>query len=197
MELQTFIFLGPSGSGKGTQAHLLQQYIEEHDASRKVFKLETGAAFRAFIESDSYSAQLEHEVMARGVRAPDFLAIYLWAKIMIEKFTHNDQHFIIDGSPRSLTEAMALKTAMVFYGRIKPTVLYFHASRQWSISLMSNRGRSDDDIDNSNKRLNWYEHDVVPAVDYYRNDELFRFVEINAEQSIECVHKEILEKLSL
>ncbi|MDP3988662.1 MAG: nucleoside monophosphate kinase [bacterium] len=197
MELQTLIFLGPSGSGKGTQTQLLKQYIEEHDLVYPIFALETGAAFRNFIKGDSYSSQIERDVMARGIRAPDFLAIYLWAELLVKDFTHNDQHFLIDGSPRSLTEAVALKTAMEFYQRRKPTVVHFSASREWSVSLMSERGRLDDTIEDIHKRLDWYERDVVPAVDFYRNDPLFTFVEINAEQPIEAVHRDIIEKLAL
>ncbi|MDP3989072.1 MAG: nucleoside monophosphate kinase [bacterium] len=197
MELQTLIFMGPSGSGKGTQANLLDQYLRKYDTEHETFKLETGAGFRSFIEGDSYSAQLEKELMKNGVRAPDFLAIHIWSHIMIQYFKHSNQHVLIDGSPRSVPEAMALKTALLFYKLNKPTVLYFNASREWSIARMNERGRNDDDIENINRRLDWYERDVVPAIEIYREDPDVRVIEVDAEQTIEEVQAGIIEKLSL
>ena len=57
------------------------------------------------------------------------------------------------------------------------------------------RGRIDDNHDDIKTRLGWYETDVVPAIDFYKNNPKYNFIEINGEQTIEKVHQDILGKL--
>ena len=54
MELQTFIFIGRSGCGKGTQVTLLQEHFKKQDHKRHIFYIETGERFRQFIRSIVY-----------------------------------------------------------------------------------------------------------------------------------------------
>ena len=58
MSPQTFIFIGRSGCGKGTQAELLQKRVKEKDQSSEIFYLETGAYFREFLRGEKYSNKL-------------------------------------------------------------------------------------------------------------------------------------------
>ncbi len=44
-------------------------------------------------------------------------------------------------------------------------------------------------------RMGWFETDVLPALEIYRNDPRYRVLHINGNQTIEDVHKEIVEKL--
>lgn len=197
MKPQTVIFMGPSGSGKGTQAKLLTQFLEEHDADRKVFTLEVGKGFRELITQDHYTAQLEKAVMESGVRAPALLAVYLTAKQMIADVTDENMHFVIDGTSRSLPEAMIVADAMEFYKRESITVLFFDVSREWATERMTERGRADDTPEDIAKRLDWYEADVIPSMNYFREHEKVNVIDINGEQSVEEVHHEILTKLGL
>src|SRR5689334_7971892 len=121
---QTFIFIGRSGCGKGTQAELLHKYLDENDKDgHLVFYLETGARFREFISRDNFTAKLAKKVSDSGARQPDFLAVLMWANIVAENFT-NEEHLIIDGTPRSVAEATVLDSAVKFYNRQNPTVVY-------------------------------------------------------------------------
>lgn len=196
MNLKTFIFTGRSGCGKGTQVDLLKEYIAKNDTSNKpVFHLETGAQFRNFIKGDGYSSKLANEISKSGARQPDFLAIWAWSHILVEKLK-GGEHLIIDGTPRSLEEAKVLNTAMKFYGRIKPYVVYLNVSRDWSEKKLLSRGRADDGMDGIKKRLDWYERDVQPAIDFYKKDPNIIFLDINGEQSIEKVHDDIIAAIS-
>ena len=185
---QTIIFIGRSGCGKGTQARLLENYLKEN-----VLYLETGTKFRDFIKGDSFSSKLSQKVYENAGLQASFLAIYFWAKFLIENMK-GGEHLIIDGTPRYLEEAETLTTAMKFYGRT-PAVLYLNVSKKFSETHLRSRGRIDDlKEEDIQKRLKWFEESVMPAILYLKKEKTFRFLEINGEQSIEEVHKEILSK---
>lgn len=187
--LQTFIFIGRSGSGKGTQADLLIKDFAER--GQESFYIQTGDQFRKFLTSDSYSAQMAKMRSVAGTRQPDFMAIYMWAEVLIKEFKGGNLHLIFDGTPRSLVEAQALDTALDFYGRELVHVIALHVSHDCATSRLTKRGRNDDDEIGIKKRLAWYEKDVVPALDYYRTNSRYQLVEIDGERPIEDVHAEI------
>ena len=197
MERQTVIFMGPSGSGKGTQAKLLAQFLDEHDPARELFALELGQGFRELIQQDNFTAKREREVMEAGIRAPAMLAIYITAKQMMDQIKHEDYHYVIDGTSRSLPEAKMVIEMLKFYSRRNITVLFFDVAREWAVDRMLERGRADDTIEDINSRLDWYEADVLPSVSFFREHKDVTVIDINGAQDIEDVHKEILEKLSL
>jgi len=196
MTNQTFIFIGMSGCGKGTQAKLLHEYLIREDPNTTVYYLQTGSHFREFIKGDTATQKMANQIMEDGEREPDFLAIWIWAGVFI-KDIQDHEHFIIDGTPRSYNEAVVLDTAMKFYKREKPKVVFMRISREWAKERLRGRGRADDieesDVEN---RLDFFEEDVMPAVEYYREHPDYEFIEINGEQTIEAVHKDLMEKIS-
>jgi len=196
MEKKTIILIGRSGCGKGTQASILKGYFKKNDKeSRDVFYLETGAEFRRFIEEDGYTNELSHKVYEDGGRQPDFLAVHIWAHIFIKNLS-GDKHVLIDGTPRSLNEAKVLDTAIKFYGRKDTTVVYLNVSEQLSIDRLHGRGRMDDKSDEMiKKRFEWFENDVKPAIEYYKNNKDYVFLEIDGEQPVEEISQEIINSI--
>lgn len=196
MNPQTFILIGRSGCGKGTQAKLLETYLENAGSTHPVFYYESGALFREFISKENYSSKISKELYTLGSRQPTFLAIKMWASFFVEHLTGNE-HFIIDGTPRSLLEAQALDTALNFYGR-KANVIYLDVTRAWSEKHLLARGRADDtNKKNIEVRLNWFDTDVVPAIDYYKTNSPHNFMHIHSEQPIELVHEDIVKRIKL
>jgi len=192
---ETFIFIGPSGCGKGTQAELLVSYLKENDSQREVFYLESGEKIRNFMASESYSSKLSREFYEKGMLQPEFLAVWVWSDILIENLKGNE-HLVVDGTPRKLREAKVFDTALRFYKREGTNVVFLNVSNTWSKERLTKRGRVDDKMyGDIEKRLNWYEKDVVPTIEYLKNDPNYKFHEINGEQSIEQVHKEIIRKI--
>jgi len=195
MDLKTFIFIGRSGCGKGTQAKLLNEFLKKNHTAYDVFYLQTGQYFRDFVAKDGYSNKIASRVMEEGGRQADFLAVWIWSNAFLENI-ENKEHLVIDGTPRSLDEARILDTAMKFYNREKPFVIYMDVSREWSEERLLARGRADDlEIEDIRKRLDWFEGDVLPAVDFYRDNNDYNFINVNGEQPIEEVNKEIIEKV--
>jgi adenylate kinase len=193
MTPQTFIFIGRSGCGKGTQVELLKNVLREKDPSREILHLETGIKFREFIKKDGYSNKLSNEVSKKGERQPDFIAVNFWSDFFIENFK-GDEHLFCDGICRSLPEAMIFTTVSEFYNR-KIIVAHLNVSRKWSKERLLARGRADDDEKGIEKRLDWFEQDTYPAIEYFANNNHYLLLDINGEQTIEDVHKEIMQKL--
>lgn len=198
MKKETFIFIGASGSGKGTQVELLKHELVKRDPTAPIFYLQTGQHFREFVKGNSHAAQIAREAQERGELLPGFLAMWLWSDIFIKNLT-GEEHLIIDGSPRTVDEAEHLDVAFKFFKREHPTVLYINVSPEWSRTRMQERaakeGRKDDSEAGIVKRLAWFEREVLPTVERYRRDRDYRFLEINGEESIAAVHQEILENV--
>ncbi|MEX2013808.1 MAG: nucleoside monophosphate kinase [Parcubacteria group bacterium] len=191
--LHTVIFIGRSGCGKGTQADLLKNRIAHLDQDkRQILYVETGERFRQFIRGEGFSSRLSKEVYEKDERQPDFLACWIWAGMLVEELAE-DMHLIFDGAPRARAEAILLTTALEFYKRTMPTIIYLNVSRQWSEERLLSRGRQDDrTLQKINKRLDWFESDTWPATEYFRTNALYRFLEINGEQSVERVYADII-----
>jgi adenylate kinase family enzyme len=196
MDLQTIIFIGRSGCGKGTQAKKMQDFLERHD-KRKVFHLEAGERFRLFIQDDTYSSVLARRISDDGGLQPEFLSVWAWTGELINNVDKHD-HLLIDGTPRRKNEALTLGSAFEFYNRDKIDVVYLNVSEDWSRQRLEDRGREDDkEISDVDNRMQWFTRDVVPVIDYYRAHRTYNFHEINGEQSIDKVHKEIIESIGL
>ena len=194
---QTCIFIGRSGCGKGTQAELLQKKFQEKTPQTSIFYLETGERFRDYIQSGTYSSNLSKDVMNKGGLQPEFLAVWNWASLFIEKMQGNE-HLILDGTPRKIDEAEVLDSALRFYKREKPFVIFLDVSKEFSIARFKDRGRSDDkSLQAIEERMRWYEEYVVAAVRYYWHNDGYTLLNINGEQSIEEVHAEIVSKMGI
>ncbi len=191
--LHTIIFIGRSGCGKGTQADLFKNRIHKQDEEhRPILYVETGERFRQFIRDKQYSSALSKAIYEKDERQPNFLACWMWATVLIDELSEK-MHLIFDGAPRARAEAELLTTAMRFYAREKPTVIHINVGRKWSEERLLARGRSDDlNLEKIDKRLDWYDKDVIPAVNYFKSDPFYRFVEVDGEQSIEKVHSDIV-----
>jgi len=189
--MNSYIFIGRSGCGKGTQAELLKKYIEGKGDT--VLYIETGDKFRSFIKEDTFSSLRSKEIYEKADRQPDFLACLMWTEAMINTFTGKES-VIFDGTPRSLPETMVLETALLFYKFEKRFLIYLDVSRQWSEARLTSRGRSDDvSLLKIDKRLNWFESDVLPAIEHFKSSPLYHFGFINGERDIETVHKSVLD----
>ncbi len=191
MNPRTFVFIGQSGSGKGTQAKLLIDYIKSKDNNRPVFYLESGVAFRKLVSEEKYTAKLAKHIYEAGGLQPEFLAIFVWSNLLIENLT-GEEHLVLDGTPRKLREAHVLDSAFKFYRQERPTVVFLNVSRDWSVLRLTDRNRSDDNPGDIESRLNWFESDVVPAINFFKNDQYYNFLDINGEQSVDKVHADIV-----
>lgn len=212
-----FVLIGRSGCGKGTQAKLLIKHFGN------LFYVSSGGLFRNLIKADSAVALRVKKTVGEGKLPFDDLAITLWMYEIVYN-VKEEQGFILDGAPRRLTEAKALNDLLKFLEREKRTfILLINVSRNEAFQRLSKRrickkcgrmipwvgdfkklkvcdkcggelgSRHDDTVNAINSRLDFYDERVVKVIDYCKKQN--RFVDINGDQSIQDVFKEILKKV--
>ena len=192
----TFIFAGPSGSGKGTQVDLLKQYLAKKTPEIPQFSSYTGDGFRALMNGTTLAAKRAKEIQEAGGLQPEFLAVYLWADNLIKNIT-GKEHLFIDGSPRKIAESMVLDSAMQFYKRSPIHLIRVNVSHAEAKRRLLLRARHDDSTKEIDQRLSWYATEVVPAVDYLKGHPGYIFHDINGEQTPAKVHQTILKALKI
>ena len=190
---KAFIFIGRSGCGKGTQVELFKKIIEEKTGAQTIH-VETGSLLRGFVKTPSYTGQKTKEIIETGSLMPESIVIGLWVGHLMSNFT-GKENLIFDGAPRKIQEAILLDGTLKFYGIKNYKVMYIDVSREWATKRLLARGRKDDTEEGINKRMNWFENDVIPCIDFFKNDKECEVFSINGEQSVEDVHTEIMKKV--
>lgn len=183
-----YIFFGKSGSGKGTQAHLLLSQLE--NGGHKALYIETGTLIRNFAGTSSYIAGIAKKEMEEGGLTPEFLATTFWGQFLIDNFTGNE-NIVLDGVARRVDEARMLISALKYIGISNIYVIFINTSNEWSTDRLLARGRSDDDPDEIKKRLSWFEQNTLDSLNYFKQNEHVKYVEVNGEQPIEKVQADI------
>lgn len=165
-----YILYGKSGSGKGTQAKLLQQYLD--NSGRKYLYIETGKMFRDFIDTEnSFTAIRTKGIMDNGLLMPAFFPIYMWSKKLIEDYTGTED-VIFDGIARRPEEVAMVLSALEFFNITDVHVIVMNITDDEALQRLQNRheGRVDDmDTLKIRHRLGWYTTNVIPAIDIYRH----------------------------
>lgn len=162
----------------------------------KNIHVESGNLIREFSKGKTYTEKNTKAVMEKGLLIPEAVIVSLWMGYLNDKFT-GKEYLFFDGTPRKLREAQLLNDALEFYDIKKPIVVLINVSKKWSEERLMGRARKDDNLAAVKKRLAWYETEVVPTIKYYKNSSHYHCVNVNGEQSIEDVHKEVLTKLDL
>lgn len=197
MDQQTIIFVGPQGSGKGTQIERLTALLKGNDPTRRVVDIQTGRRFRALAaKQEGYSEKSVHETLDTGVLQPLFLSVVLWGDAMRE---HVDPecHLLIDGFPRTVNEAKVLESALRFYKRQNVIVINLETPEEVVRKRMESRARQDDTKESIDARLTWYREETIPVIEYYRTRHDTTVFDIDGTLTIDEVHAAIRSQLSL
>lgn len=196
MSPQAYIFIGRSGSGKGTQAKLLMDTLAKVDPTRKILYIQTGQELRKFIQGNSFVEQSAKKVYDAGGLQPTFLMVYLWTKVLLEQYTGNE-HLIFDGTPRRVHEAMVMNSFFDFFNIANPWVLDINISPEEAMKRLLDRKRFDDNKMEIKKRLEWFESEVAPILELFDSNERYKFLKINGERPIEDIHTDIVKRVNL
>lgn len=197
MQASTIIFIGPQGSGKGTQIERLYKVITELDPLRRVVDIQTGRRFRALAAKRETYAERKIEIsMETGALQPDFITHLLWGQAMLDQLDPKS-HLLIDGFPRTVTQAEVLEDAFDFFERNFLHVVNLDTPEDIVRKRMQERARSDDTTDSIETRLQSYYEETLPVLDYYRVRPDTAVHDVDGTATIDEVHAQIVQALKL
>ncbi|MBI2404633.1 nucleoside monophosphate kinase [Candidatus Gottesmanbacteria bacterium] len=186
------VFFGPEGSGKGTQAKLLSEKL--HSAI-----LTSGNLVRDAAANDKgIIGEVCRQALAEGKYVADSEMFVLWKWRLKDEDARNG--WIMDGFPRNVEQAKFLEDKLSKHGFKIDKVIYLALSEEESYRRLISRGRPlhpgsselHDSPERIKQRLEIYKQGEQAVLDYYKNQGVL--VEINADQSIEDVHKDIMKQ---
>ncbi len=173
------IFLGPPGAGKGTQASKIAE-------EKSLAHISTGDMLREHVSSGTELGNTAKNLLDEGKLVPDSLVI----EMLIERLNSDEckNGAILDGFPRTLAQAKSLDEISSQFKISKAIV--FEANHEELVKRILHRGetsgRSDDTEESINVRLEVYEQDTAPLIDYYNQKNLV--VKINAIGDVDNIY---------
>lgn len=169
--LNIVIFGGP-GSGKGTQSEkIIEKYGLEH--------ISTGDVLRAEIKNETELGKIADSYISKGQLVPDELIIDILASVFDKK--KDSKGVIFDGFPRTIPQAEALKKMLSERETSINAVVALEVADEELVIRLLNRGkisgRSDDNKETIQQRLNVYHSQTAPLIDFYKKENLYNGID--------------------
>lgn len=172
------LLLGPPGGGKGTQSEFITKRFG-------IPAVSTGELLRAEVKADTPLGRRIQGSMAKGELVADEIVNGLVAKRIAEPSARKG--FILDGYPRTASQAVYLDRLLAESGLPKPVVIVLDVPEQEIVNRLLARGRADDKPDVIRGRIRVYEKESEPILKHYPNhhridgagapEEVFRRIE--------------------
>ena len=196
MQQKTIIFIGPQGSGKGTQIERMKAVLESNDR-RRVVDIQTGRRFRSLAaKQETFAEDKIAATMNAGTLQPDFLSAVLWGQAMVDQLDPKS-HLLIDGFPRTIGQIPDLDDAFIFFERGIVDVINLETPEEVVRARMQSRARADDTAASIEERLRWYRDETLPVIAYYRKRNNTNLHDSDGTLSIDGVHEAIKTALGL
>ena len=205
------VLLGAPGAGKGTQA---QKLVAEFGIAH----ISTGDLLRAAIKEGSKLGMKAKGYMDEGKLVPDDLVIDL----VKERLEADDAQkgFILDGFPRNTAQAVTLDSELAVMGRTLDAALLVSVEPSVIVERLSSRRtcrscgytapagvdtcprgggemyqRDDDKPETIQHRLDVYQSQTAPLVEYYRGHSILK--EVDGDRPVDEVYADVKVLLGL
>lgn len=156
------VLLGAPGSGKGTQAAILKDNLG-------IPHISTGDLLRGAVDAGTELGKQAEAIMARG----DFVSDDIMLGIIRDRLSQGDvaKGFILDGYPRNLAQAEALDNLLAQIEQPVEEAVQIDVDPDEVVARIAKRAeqedRADDDAQAVRHRLDVYQEQTAPVVDYY------------------------------
>lgn len=153
--------------------------------------ISTGEMLREAVAAASPLGQRVNEIMAAGELVDD----ETMADVVRDRLASDDAHqgFVLDGYPRTLSQAATLQQVLDQSGHRLDAVVQIDVPEGELVNRVLGRHRADDTEEVILQRLAVYHEQTEPLVAYYRERSLLR--DIDGHQSIEDVSNSIRDAL--
>ena len=163
--MKNIVIFGAPGSGKGTQSDLLvKKYGFKH--------ISTGDVLRAEIKNGTELGKTAKKYIDEGQLIPDSLMIDILASVYDSLVPC--EGVIFDGFPRTIPQAEALKKMLSERGSEVSAMLELDVPTEMLVERLVNRGktsgRADDNEETIRKRLDVYNNQTSPLIDWYEKE---------------------------
>jgi len=182
------VLFGPPGSGKGTQAEkLIEKYNLVHISTGDLLRTEVAEQTKLGLEAK--------KIMDAGELVSDEIVIGMIRNKLEE---HKDgPGFIFDGFPRTVEQARELRKALTDYDERVTMLISLDVPREELLKRLLKRGeemgRSDDNEETINNRIDVYERQTVPVTYYY--EKMHKHVPVNGMGTIDDIFKRIVKEI--
>lgn len=210
-----YVFIGPPGSGKGTQSALLAKRLN-------LPHIATGHIIRDAISQSSVLGVKAKSFVEKGDLLPDADVINIIKERVAQRDCANG--FIMDGFPRTSAQAKVMDKVIMEMGKEITKVVTLEIPEEILIQRLSGRRvcrrcgtnyhltftppkvadkcdrcggeiyqREDDKTETLQKRLRVYAEQTASLIDYYQD----RLININGNDKIGAIETHILDKLKI
>ena len=205
------VLLGAPGAGKGTQA---QRLVADYGVAH----ISTGDLLRSAVKAQSPLGKKAKTYMDAGKLVPDDLVIDL----VKERLSSDDAQrgFILDGFPRNTSQAVSLDSELAGMGMALDAALLVDVAAEVIVGRLSSRRtcracgytgtaadetcprcggemyqRDDDRPETIQNRLDVYESQTAPLVEYYRGHGILKSVD--GDRPVDEVYADVKAQLGL
>jgi len=210
--MNKILLLGPPGAGKGTQADIICEAIN-------ISKISTGDMLRSAIASGSELGKKVTDIMNSGILVSDQIII----ELILDRIAQDDcvNGFLFDGGIRTVGQAdLCVENNIEFTHVIEIKVdddvivdrmsgrrVHPGSGRNYHIVYQPPKNEGVDDItgepliqreddmpETVKRRLQVYQHETKPLVDYYRSQEnksSLKYITVDGSQSVGKVFEDI------
>ena len=158
------VMLGGPGSGKSTYT----EYLIRHFQINHIYP---GGMLRKEVENNTEIGKRVKEILAKGQFVPNDIVLDLIKKSVSE----SPQGYVLDGWPRYMQQVRDMEASNIGVDY----AVYLDVSREEVLKRLLARGRADDTEEIINNRIDLYNRETGPVVEYFRDKQ--GFLEIKAQ----------------
>lgn len=179
------LLIGAPGAGKGTQAELLSERLG-------ITHISSGDLLRQHVRDETTLGHTIRSYVDHGDLVPDGVVMDMLRKPVVA--ASETGGYVLDGFPRTVDQAKAAFAVAEPLGAAVQAAVHLDVPAKELVRRLLSRGRgSDDTAAVIEHRLQVYEENTVPLLEYYAGRE-WMFT-VDGAQPAEAVHRDIIGRL--